>query len=105
MITTRAISFDDPVAPVPRSLSPRERGPSRAYRLGWRVGTTLLAFRRAVPWLLLVLGGPVTLYLLPALLAYHRRHPHRHGMLLWNVLLGWTGYGWATALLYVWWVR
>jgi len=103
MITTRAITFDDPVAPIPRSLSPLERAPSAAYRLGWTLGRTWVVARPVLGWTLAPALWPVTLYLLPALLAYHRRHPHRHGILLWNILLGWTGPGWLAALLYTCW--
>jgi T4 superinfection immunity protein len=116
----RALGFEDPVTPVLRpapaegdSARQRRANPpsrrdrsgevrSRAYRLGYWLGTTApgLAW-----WGLVAVSGPLGLYLLPALVAYRIGHPHRHGILVWNALLGWTGSGWLTALLYVWWVR
>jgi len=93
----RAIRFEDPVAPAPLPAPS-----SRAYRLGYRVGSALPSVGW---WGLVCCGGPLTLYLLPAVWAYARRHPHRRGILLWTALLGWTGTGWVAAWLYVWWVR
>jgi hypothetical protein len=101
----RAIAFDDPIAPRPLSLSRRERPPSTAYRLGWVVGCAWVHGRPVLLWTLALVAWPVTLYLLPALWAYQRGHPHRRGILVWTLLLGWTGSGWLAAWLYVWWVR
>jgi len=42
-------------------------------------------------------------YGLPAVLAYARGHPHRHGILVWTLALGWTGTGWLAALWYTLW--
>jgi Superinfection immunity protein len=46
---------------------------------------------------------PLTLYLLPALVAYQRGHPHWPGILVWTLVLGWTGTGWLAALGYTLW--
>jgi hypothetical protein len=81
----------------------RRPGPSRAYRVGYALGTAWRAARPLVPWTLALAAWPVTLYLLPAVIAYARGHPHRHGMLVWTLALGWTGTGWLAALLYTLW--
>ena len=40
------------------------------------------------------------LYFVPSLTAFVRRHPNRVAILLLNVLLGWTFFGWAAALVW-----
>jgi len=42
----------------------------------------------------------LALYLAPALLAAGRNHPQQSGVLLFNVLLGWTLLGWLAALVW-----
>jgi hypothetical protein len=39
-------------------------------------------------------------YLLPTLLAFHRRHRSRVAILMVNFLLGWTVIGWVAALIW-----
>jgi hypothetical protein len=39
-----------------------------------------------------------TLYALPSILAWHRRHPGRIAITALNLLLGWTLLGWVGAL-------
>jgi len=49
--------------------------------------------------LALVLGfGVVMLYFLPFALAKWRKHPASDGILVVNLLLGWTVLGWIVAL-------
>jgi hypothetical protein len=40
------------------------------------------------------------LYLLPAFIARHRKHPNVLSIVLLNVLLGWTLLGWVGALIW-----
>lgn len=40
------------------------------------------------------------LYFVPAVTAFVRGHPNRVAILLLNVLLGWTFFGWAGALVW-----
>jgi hypothetical protein len=48
--------------------------------------------------LLSMLG--LSLYLLPALIAYQRSHINRHAIFLVNLLLGWSIIGWVVALIW-----
>jgi micrococcal nuclease len=91
----RAITFEDPVAVMPV--------PSLAYRAGYALGTAWRAARSLAPWILALACWPLTLALLPAVLAYQRGHPHRHGIGVWTLALGWTGTGWLAALWYTLW--
>jgi hypothetical protein len=86
----RAIRFEAPVA-------------TRAYRAGYALGAAWRVARPLVPWTLALACWPLTLYGLPAVLAYARQHPHRHGICVWTLALGWTGTGWLAALLYTLW--
>lgn len=49
---------------------------------------------------MLLLACGLVLYLIPALVAYRRRHPNAAAIVLLNVLLGWTVLGWAAALVW-----
>ena len=55
-------------------------------------------------WHWLVLLIPVLLmallYILPAIVAFRRRHHNRAAILALNLLLGWTGLGWIAALVW-----
>ena len=44
--------------------------------------------------------GAVLSYFVPTVIAAVNRHPHLLGVALLNLLLGWTGFGWAAALLW-----
>ena len=48
--------------------------------------------------LLIALG--IALYFLPAYIAHKRKHPSFGGILLLNILLGWTLIGWLGALIW-----
>lgn len=39
-------------------------------------------------------------YLLPAIIAYSRRHPSCHAILALNILLGWTLIGWVVSIVW-----
>jgi hypothetical protein len=67
------------------------------------VGRGWITARPLLGWTLALAAWPITLYLLPAVWAYYRQHPHRYGILLWTLLLGWTGHGWIFAWLYTAW--
>ena len=45
-----------------------------------------------------VIAGAVLSYFIPAAIAAFNRHPHLFPVFLLNLLLGWTGFGWAAAL-------
>jgi len=47
-----------------------------------------------------VIGVLVTLYELPAIVAYKRGHPRRLAILLLNILTGWTIVGWVITLVW-----
>ena len=40
------------------------------------------------------------LYLLPAIVAYKRKHHNRLAILLLNILAGWSFIGWAVAMVW-----
>lgn len=42
----------------------------------------------------------LTVYLLPALLAYGRIHRQRHAILILNIVFGWSFLGWIVALIW-----
>lgn len=42
----------------------------------------------------------VIVYLVPALVAGHRKHPNAMAITVLNILLGWTFLGWAGALVW-----
>jgi hypothetical protein len=42
----------------------------------------------------------LTLYLIPALVAYNRHHPSAGAILVLNLLLGWTVLGWIMSLVW-----
>ena len=44
--------------------------------------------------------GVVLGYFIPTVIATVNRHPHQLGVVLLNLLLGWTGFGWAAALVW-----
>jgi len=46
------------------------------------------------------IGVLVTLYELPAIVAYKKNHPRRLAILLLNILTGWTIVGWIVALVW-----
>ncbi len=46
------------------------------------------------------LAVALAIYLLPAALAVGRRHRRRNRIVAWNLLLGWTGLGWAACLVW-----
>ncbi|MBI5442274.1 MAG: superinfection immunity protein [Deltaproteobacteria bacterium] len=48
----------------------------------------------------LILAVGALLYLVPTFVAYRRRHHNRAAIGLLNVLLGWTFFGWAIALVW-----
>ena len=48
-----------------------------------------------IPLLFLVAGA---LYLLPTIVALMRDHPSKGGIIVLNVLLGWTLIGWVVSL-------
>jgi hypothetical protein len=62
-------------------------GPFHVFDIPW--WTALISF-------LVGLG----LYLIPTLIAYRRRHHNRAAIALLNILLGWTFFGWALALIW-----
>lgn len=43
------------------------------------------------------IGFPI--YFLPSYIGGKKMHPKRRQILLWNVLLGWTVFGWAVLLI------
>ena len=45
-----------------------------------------------------LIAGAVLSYFIPAVIAFLNRHPHMFAVFLLNLLLGWTGFGWAAAL-------
>jgi len=47
-----------------------------------------------------VIGILVTLYELPAIVAYKKKHPSYLAILLVNILTGWTIVGWVVALVW-----
>lgn len=47
-----------------------------------------------------VLLAIVALFMLPAIVAVHRRHPNAMAIAALNILLGLTGLGWAAALVW-----
>ncbi|HLZ70089.1 MAG TPA: superinfection immunity protein [Dehalococcoidia bacterium] len=47
-----------------------------------------------------ILAAAAGIYLLPAELAYARRHRNRGALLMLNLLGGWTIVGWAIALIW-----
>lgn len=49
---------------------------------------------------MLVIGLGLVIYLLPALVAWRRRHPNVAAIVLLNVLLGWSVLGWVAALVW-----
>lgn len=51
-------------------------------------------------YLALVVGTFLTLYELPAIVAYRREHPSFLAILCLNILLGWTIIGWIVALVW-----
>nr|WP_210236201.1 superinfection immunity protein [Methylobacterium sp. L1A1] len=53
----------------------------------------------AVLWLA-ALAGLCVLYVVPAIIAFRRRHPDRWPILAVNVCLSGTGLGWAAALIW-----
>ncbi|MBI5018302.1 MAG: superinfection immunity protein [Deltaproteobacteria bacterium] len=48
----------------------------------------------------ILLGAAAVLYFLPALVAVRRHHHNRAAIALLNLFLGWTGVGWALALVW-----
>lgn len=52
------------------------------------------------PLVLIVFPVLVGLYLLPALIARHRRHHNALAIGVLNILFGWTLLGWAAALIW-----
>ena len=53
-----------------------------------------------VLWAFLGIALLVALYFWPAMTAIKRRHPAVGGVVLLNVLLGWTAIGWVAALIW-----
>jgi hypothetical protein len=51
-------------------------------------------------YLALVVGAFLTLYELPAIVAYRKKHPRFLAILCLNILLGWTIIGWIVALVW-----
>jgi CHASE2 domain-containing sensor protein len=49
---------------------------------------------------LLFLSAIVAVYLLPAFVAFKRRHRNRRAILVVNLLLGWTTIGWVVAMVW-----
>lgn len=49
-----------------------------------------------------VIAVGVHLYMLPAIIAYDRRHPQRQAILVLNLLLGWSCLGWLAAMVWAW---
>lgn len=49
---------------------------------------------------ILIILIAVAIYFAPTLIAFKRSHPNKVWVLLLNVLLGWTCFGWATALVW-----
>jgi T4 superinfection immunity protein len=48
----------------------------------------------------LILALAVVVYFLPSMIATHRTHPHRVGIFLLDLLMGWTVIGWVAALVW-----
>ena len=42
----------------------------------------------------------LTIYLLPAILAFARGHRNKHALAKFNIFGGWTIFGWITALVW-----
>ena len=49
---------------------------------------------------LIIISVIIGIYLLPTLIANHRRHPNKVPIILLNVLLGWSFFGWVAALVW-----
>lgn len=56
----------------------------------------------AVHFLFITLAGlfSLSVFLLPSLVAYHRKHHQRLAILMANLFLGPTGLGWVAALIW-----
>ena len=50
--------------------------------------------------LAVTLGIVCGFYFLPAMVAIATTHPHRHGIVLLNLMLGWTLLGWVVAFVW-----
>ena len=48
--------------------------------------------------LVLLLG--LVIYFAPTILSFYSKHPHRGGIFILNLFLGWTGVGWVGALVW-----
>jgi hypothetical protein len=63
-----------------------------------------LPFVFATAWLWMGVAAAVVLcamlYLLPAIIAYERRHPQKQAIFAVNLLLGWSFLGWAAAMIW-----
>jgi CHASE2 domain-containing sensor protein len=55
-----------------------------------------------VYWLLFESAVFLSLFFLPSLIAIISRNPLYLSVLVWNVLIGWTGLGWLYLLYKVW---
>ena len=51
-------------------------------------------------WLLVVVGGCLTIYFLPAMVAHSRKHRNKLAIVILNIFLGWTFVGWVIALVW-----
>ena len=80
-----------------------QKSPAPLMVLLWVVAAAILIS-------LLLLGMPVQVvlifalavvtYIFPALMAFRRGHPGRNGVLILNILIGWTVIGWIVALIW-----
>ena len=49
---------------------------------------------------LLIITLIFAVYFLPSLVAFLRQHKNRLAIFLLNLLLGWTGFGWVSSLVW-----
>jgi len=56
-------------------------------------------FGGLIGMMLMALIG-VTVYLIPVIVAFRRHHRERNGIMILDLLFGWTFIGWAIALIW-----
>ncbi len=65
------------------------------------VAKNMIAISGASPILaVLAVLAALALYMLPAIIAFNRRHRNRIAIVVLNILLGWTFLGWVAALVW-----
>ena len=58
----------------------------------WVNANPLMSFALLLP--------PVTIYVMPMLIASERRHKHVNAIVVFNILTGWTFFGWVISFVW-----